>query len=132
MHGHGGFYLDTNYMLFGEHTLDQFLTYSFVTAGELSPRQRMFRDTAIFGAEQHSPRLARLISHRTLSSRNFYSKRAAKEAGPGLFGRALRADEELAGDVFQAGFEEFYPNFNYDPGNYNANRCEANTQTPES
>lgn len=93
VHAHGGFYLDTNYMLFGEHALDQFLTYSFVTGGELSPRQRMFRDTAIFGAEQHSPRLARLISHRTLSSRNFYSKRAAKEAGPGLFGRALLGDE---------------------------------------
>jgi hypothetical protein len=34
--------------------------------------------------------------------------------------------------VFQAGFEEFYPNFNYDPGNYNANRCEAKPNTPQS
>lgn len=78
VHAHGGFYLDTNYMLFGDRPLDQFLTYAFVTAGELSPRQRMFRDTAIFGAVRESPRLARLISHRALSSRNFYSKRAAK------------------------------------------------------
>lgn len=94
VYAYGGFYLDTNYMLFGNRPLDQFLSYSFVTAGELSPRQRMFRDTAIFGAAKNSPRLARLISHRTLSSRNFYSKRAAKEAGPGLFGRTLRGKEE--------------------------------------
>lgn len=105
VYNHGGFYLDTNYMLFREHALDQFLTYNFVTAGELSQRQRFFRDTAIFGAIQHSPRVGRLISHKALSSRNFYSKRAAKEAGPGLFGKTLLGKEEQDPEVFQPGFE---------------------------
>jgi hypothetical protein len=132
VYNHGGFYLDTNYMLFQDHSLDQFLSYSFVTAGELSQRQRFFRDTAIFGAIQHSPRVGRLINHKTLSTRNFYSKRAAKEAGPGLFGKTLLGKEEQDPEVFQPGFEEFYPNFLYDPGNSNRNRCEADSRTPAS
>ena len=28
---HGGFYLDLNYLPFGDHALDKFLTYSFFT-----------------------------------------------------------------------------------------------------
>lgn len=49
-----------------------------------------------------------------------------------MFGRALLGEEELAQGVFQAGFEEFYPNFNYDPGNFNLNRCEAKGKASES
>ena len=70
---HGGFYLDTNYMLFGERPLDKYLTYSLLVAGELAPRQRVFRDTAFFGATQHNPHIGRLMTHRALASRNYFS-----------------------------------------------------------
>jgi hypothetical protein len=75
---HGGFYLDTNYMLYGDRPLDQFLSFSLVSAGEVSPKQRVFKNQAFFSSPQHSTRLARIISHRIISSRNQYSRDAAK------------------------------------------------------
>lgn len=61
LYRHGGFYLDTNYMIFKNSTLDLFRTYAFVTAGEVSPQQRIFRDQAFFGCSERSPRLARIV-----------------------------------------------------------------------
>ena len=73
MYRHGGFYLDTNYMFFGERPLDQFLTYSLVTGAEVSPLNRIYRCQGFFGCSQKNPRLGRIISRRVLASRNYYS-----------------------------------------------------------
>jgi hypothetical protein len=129
---HGGFYLDTNYMLYGDRPLDQFLTFSLVTAGEVSPQQRIFRDQAFFGTSQKSSHFARIVSRRVIASRNRFAMDAAKETGPGLFGKILYGAEEQDEDVLQPGFEEFYPNFIHDPPRNNYNKCIAPKDTPES
>jgi hypothetical protein len=104
-----------------------------VTAGEVSPQHRVFRDQAFFGCSQHSPRFARIVSRRVLASRNHYALNAARETGPGLFGKVLLGKEELDEDILQPGFEEFYPNFIYDtPKNYNRNKCIAPKNVNES
>jgi hypothetical protein len=123
--------MDTNFMVFANHTLDQFLSYSFVSAGELSPRSRMFRSNAFFGSTKKNPRLARITSHRSLSSRNHYLAQAARETGPGLLGRVQLGNEEQDPQYFQPAMEEFYPNFIHDDHNLNWNKCITPDSTPE-
>lgn len=89
---HGGFYLDTNYMLFGDRALDKFLTYSFVAGTEYAPLTRADRNSGFFGASKHNPHIERLINRRALSSRNYFSKKANVEAGPGFFAKSLKGD----------------------------------------
>lgn len=84
---HGGFYLDTNYMLFKDNTLDLFLTYALVDVQGMALRQRAFRDNGVFGAMKGHPNLLRVVSHRALSSRNHYSFDVVTETGPNYFGR---------------------------------------------
>jgi mannosyltransferase OCH1-like enzyme len=90
---HGGFYFDTNYLVFNNNTLDQFLTYTFMDAAQISPRQRILRDNGVFGAAKNHPHLARLVSHRTLSNMNHFEWLAIKETGPSYFGRVQRGKE---------------------------------------
>jgi hypothetical protein len=89
-------------MFFHDRALDQFLTYTFASVAELSPRPRAYRNNAFFGATRHNPRLERIISHRILSTRNHFSKNAAKETGPGLFGRVQRGNEEMDKEIYQS------------------------------
>jgi hypothetical protein len=71
---YGGFYLDTNYMLFGNRPLDRLLTYSVVSGADYIPFMRCSRASAFFGASKNSPHMVRLMDHRTLSSRNYFSE----------------------------------------------------------
>ena len=49
---HGGFYLDLNYMTFGEHVLDKFLSYSIFTGSDKAPLSRADKNSGFFGASK--------------------------------------------------------------------------------
>jgi len=90
---HGGFYLDTNYMLLNDFSLDNLLTYSFVAGTDEIPLNRADRHNGFFGVSARNPRIYHLINHRMLSSRKIFYKTTNVETGPGLFGQSLVGDE---------------------------------------
>jgi hypothetical protein len=100
--------------------------------GGMPLRQRVFRDNAVFGAIKNHPNLARIVSHRALSSRNPLSFHIVEETGPGLFGRIQYGKEELDPTIFQQTLEEFFPNYAVDNPKANYNKCEAPNSTPDS
>lgn len=51
----GGFFVDTNFMFFGDRLLDKFLPYSMVLTGELSPMQKVYKDHSFFSCAQKCP-----------------------------------------------------------------------------
>jgi hypothetical protein len=77
-------------MLVSEQPLDQFLSYSFVTAGDRSPRRQAFMTNAFFGAAKNHPGLSRIVSHRATSSRSSYPQ----TAGIRFIGKPLFAIEK--------------------------------------
>jgi hypothetical protein len=88
-YNHGGFYLDTNYMLLNNFNLESLLTYSFVAGSDETFLNRADRNNGFFGVSQGNPRISRLLDHRMISSRKHYSRLINIETGPGLFGYAL-------------------------------------------
>jgi hypothetical protein len=93
MYRHGGFYLDTNYMLMStERPLDKLLTYSLVVGGEHTPHHRFYKQSGFFGAVQFSSQIKRIQDHRTLSSRNYFSKLADLVSGPWLLAKTIVGD----------------------------------------
>ena len=87
---HGGFYLDTNYMLIGtERPLENLLTYSLVVGGEHTPYQRFYKQSGFFGCPQFSPYMKRIQDHRMISTRNYYSIKADVVSGPWLLAKTI-------------------------------------------
>ena len=91
-YNHGGFYVDTNYMLLNNFSFDKLLTYSFFAGSDETFLNRADRNNGFYGVSQHNPRIFRLLDHRMLSSRNPYSRFINIETGPGLFGYSLVGD----------------------------------------
>jgi mannosyltransferase OCH1-like enzyme len=46
---HGGFYMDTNYHIFKNHTFDNWLTFKAVMPAQMIPNYKFSRDNGFFG-----------------------------------------------------------------------------------
>lgn len=121
---HGGIYLDTNYLVFRKNGFDDWLSYRGVFATQLYPYHRFHREGSIFAAPKGSPALKRLVNHRAISSRNYYSKQAHIEAGPSFFSSTVQGQEELDPSLLQPSFEHLFPYYPWDSSN-SPNLCEA-------
>lgn len=93
IYNHGGIYIDTNYIIFHSHALDDWITYKAMFVSQIYPLHRSQREGGIFAAMKGYPTLKRLVDHRAISSRNLYSNHANIEAGPSFFVHAIRGEE---------------------------------------
>lgn len=85
IYNHGGIYLDTNYLVFKKNGLDDWLTFKGMFITQLYPYHRFQREGTVFAAMKGFDRVKRLVDHRSISTRNHYSKQAHIEAGPTFF-----------------------------------------------
>lgn len=124
IYNYGGIYIDTNYLIFREHGLDDWLTYKGMFITQIYPFHRFQREGTVFAAMKGFDRVKRLVDHRAISTRNHYSNQAHIEAGPTFFTRTVLAEEELDPDILQPSFEHLYPYYPWEESNYK-NLCEA-------
>jgi hypothetical protein len=90
VYNHGGFYIDTNYHIFDDHTLDDWLSYKAVMPGQRIPNYKFSRDNGFFGSIKGYENIERLIDHRFLSQRMFFGWEANVVTGPFYFVHAIQ------------------------------------------
>ena len=106
---HGGFYMDTNYYIFPNHTLDHWLTFKAVMPGQQIPIYKYARDNGFFGAVQGFKNIARLLDHRSLSQRVFFNWEANMVTGPFYFSMAMQGEEDFDPQILTLPHEYLYP-----------------------
>jgi hypothetical protein len=109
LYRHGGFYFDTNYYIFKGEALEDWRTFEEVFVGQLVPFYKFQRENSLMACVQGSARFLRLLDHRRLSARNFFSRWANLETGPAYVSFALQGEEEMSPTVFQPAYEWVYP-----------------------
>ena len=123
---HGGFYFDQNIMVLQKGFFDRYLKFGMVAVSFMESLFRVCIESSFFGAAQGYAPLGRVIDHRILSTRNFYSKKANVEAGPRLVSFAI--EDEQDPEIGWIPEEVMYPHSQY-YAPAGPNLCIANTTT---
>lgn len=89
IYNNGGISINTNYLVLRKGELDDWLSFKAVIGTHVFPSHRSQRESSIFAAMKGYPRLKRIVDHRAISTRNYYSIFPPAESGPAFFSHVI-------------------------------------------